>query len=294
VILAVLGGLGAALAFAVSTLASTRSSRLIGALPTVGWVTLIGLPIVVVAVAMDVKGFSAGALPWLALAGVGNVTGLILGYSALRVGRVGVVAPLLSTEGAVAALISTMAGDPMTVGLLAALVLIALGGALTAAAAGTPGAAIGDPNTDAERPSPPRPAWVAIGLALLAAVAFGASLYATARIGRSLPIAWAALAPRVIGALAVAGPLAVASRLRLSRRAAPMVGISGVAEVAGFLSIGFGARADIAVTSVLASQFAAVAAIGAVFVFGERLKPVQRVGIVLIALGTALVALVGV
>jgi drug/metabolite transporter (DMT)-like permease len=284
--LAIIGGGVAALAFAASNLASTRSSRLIGAVPTVGWVVLVGLPIAVVAAASDVSGVTAAALPWLAAAGIGNVVGLLLTYTALRVGQVGIVAPLVSAEGAIAAVISVLAGGSLSPGLGGALGLVVVGGALTAAA---PGSAGGGP--DESGCGHARTWALSVLLAVGAAIAFGISLYATARIGRSLPVAWAMLAPRVTGAALVAAPLALTRRLHLSRAAAPTVLVSGLAEVIGFLGLGVGARSDIAVTAVLASQFAAVAAVGAVFLFGERLRTLQRLGIVGIAVGAALVAL---
>jgi drug/metabolite transporter (DMT)-like permease len=284
--LAVIGGAVAALAFAVSTLASTRSSRLIGAVPTVGWVVLVGLPIAVVAAASDVSGVTAAALPWLAAAGIGNTVGLLLTYTALRIGQVGIVAPLVSAEGAIAAVISVLAGGSLSPGLGGALGLVVVGGALTAAAPESVG---GDPDESGGRHARTRA--LSVLLAVAAAIAFGISLYATARIGRSLPVAWAMLAPRVTGAALVAAPLALTRRLRLSRSAVPTVLVAGLAEVIGFLGLGVGARSDIAVTAVLASQFAAIAAVGAVFLFGERLRALQRLGIIGIAAGAALVAL---
>ena len=47
-----MGGLGAALVFAVVTLCNARSSRMIGPGPLLGWVMLIGLAILVPPVAL--------------------------------------------------------------------------------------------------------------------------------------------------------------------------------------------------------------------------------------------------
>ncbi|TMB81862.1 MAG: DMT family transporter [Chloroflexi bacterium] len=282
--LAVVAGLGAATAWAASTLASTRASRLIGAASTVGWVTAVGLPLAVAAAVADRNGVSATALPWLAIAGLGNVAGLLLAYRALRIGPVSVVAPLVSMEGAVAALLSMATGSSISAVLLSALGLVVAGGALTATAA---------TDTDVQRQPPrfnARDTRLAAMLAVIAAVLFGASLYATAQIGRSLPIGWAVLAPRVTGAALVAMPLAIRRRLVLTWRAAPLVVVAGVAEVIGFACIGLGSRSDVAITAVLASQFAVIAVIGAVLVFGERLGWKQRIGIAAVAVGTALVA----
>jgi drug/metabolite transporter (DMT)-like permease len=282
-VLAILGGLGAAVAFAASTLASTRSSRLIGAASTVAWVMLVGLPVATAAAVVDARGLTPAAYPWLVTAGLGNVMGLGAEYAALRIGRVGVVAPLVATEGAIAALISVAGGAPLVVGLLPSLALVVVGGALTAASA--------DAREDGERRSLSRWPVLSAALALAAALAFGVSLYATGRVSQSLPLGWVALSPRVAGVLLVAMPLIITRRLRMSRAAGPMVVIAGLAEVIGFFCVGLGARSSLAVTSVLAAQFAALSVIGAVFLFGERLRPIQRAGVLAIAVGTGIVAL---
>jgi drug/metabolite transporter (DMT)-like permease len=60
--------------------------------------------------------------------------------------------------------------------------------------------------------------------------------------------------------------------------------------VAGYLTFALGARDAIAVTAVLASQFAVLAAIGA-HVLGERLAPRQWAGVGVVAFGVAAVTL---
>ena len=120
-----------------------------------------------------------------------------------------------------------------------------------------------------------------------AALCFGASLYATARASDVLPLVWAVFPARVLGVVAVALPLALSRRLQLTRRAVPLVITSGLCEVVGFASYALGSRHGIAVAAVLASQFAAMAAVAAYFLFHERLTRVQLSGIVAIAIGVA-------
>ena len=62
---------------------------------------------------------------------------------------------------------------------------------------------------------------------------------------------------------------------------------SGLCEVGGAAAFVLGARHSIAVTSVLASQFAALAAVAAFVLFRERLTRVQLAGIAIIAAGVA-------
>src|ERR687884_86081 len=138
--LAIVGGLGAAAAFAAATLCSSRSTRLIGPSSVLAWVMLVGLLLTGPLAIRD--GLPAqlvgGSFGWVVLAGCGNVLGLLLGYAGLRIGHVGLVAPILSAEGALAAVISVVAGEPIALGMGATLGLIALGVGLAAAARGEP------------------------------------------------------------------------------------------------------------------------------------------------------------
>jgi multidrug transporter EmrE-like cation transporter len=79
--------------------------------------------------------------------------------------------------------------------------------------------------------------------------------------------------------------------LTLTRQALPLVVIAGVGEIVGSRASAWGSRESIAVTAVLGSQFAAIAAVAAYFLFHERLARIQVVGVVLIVVGvTALAA----
>jgi drug/metabolite transporter (DMT)-like permease len=272
--LAIVGGLGAALVFAVVTLCNAPSSRMIGPSALLGWVMLIGLVILVPPVALgDVPdGLDRDAIAWLAVAGVGNVVGLLLAYAALRSGKVGIVAPVVSTQGAIAAAVATVAGDRLAPGSAALLAAVAIG--VFVAGRGSE-----DPAGQHE----PR----ATLLAVAAAVAIGFSLYAIGRVSVSLPVAWALIPSRIAGVAAVTVPLLLGSQLRITRAALPLVLVSGVCEVAGFALFAFGARHGIAVAAVLASLFAAIAAVAAHVLFRERLARTQVAGVVLIVVAVA-------
>jgi drug/metabolite transporter (DMT)-like permease len=273
--LAIAGGAGAALVFATVTLCNSRSSRMIGPTQLLAWVMLIGLIVIAPLVAM--RGVPAGldvrSGTWLAIAGVGNVLGLLLAYAALRAGKVGVVAPLVSTQGAIAALIAVLAGETIAAAAGFLLVVIALGVALASVA----------PEERRASGAHHEPRATLYGLG--AAFAIGWSLYATARASIDLPVVWALLPSRAIGVAAVTVPVALRSGLRMTRRALPLVAVSGVCEVAGFALFAFGARHGIAVAAVLSSQFAAIAAVGAYLLFRERLTRLQLAGVALVAAG---------
>lgn len=275
---AIAGGLGAAAAWAVAMLTASRATRMISAPSVLAWVQFTGLCIVLpwAALAGIPEGLDASSGTWLLIAGAGNVLGLLCAYSALRIGKVALIAPIVSTEGAIAAVLAVLTGEPVAEGAGVALVAIAIGIALAA----VPG----------EEKSVSTAAGVARRVptfAIAAATAFGMSIYATGRASAELPIAWAVLPPRVIGVLVVFLPLAVTARLRLTRRAVPFVVVSGIAEVVGFASYAVGSRDSVAVAAVLASQFAAIAGVAAYVLFRERLGRLQLAGVLTIVAGVA-------
>jgi drug/metabolite transporter (DMT)-like permease len=279
--IAILGGLGAATAWAISTLCSSRSSRMIDPVSVVAWVMLVGLVVCgPLAALQGVPAHLAGDPgAWLALSGAGNVGGLMLAYAAMRIGLVALVAPVVSTEGAIAATIAIVAGETVSAAVGVTLAVIALGICLSARpSARSVGAAR-------------RTHLKAVVLAFLAACVFGVSLYSTARAGESLPAAWVVLSARLIGTVALIVPLACTGRLRLSRPAVPLIVVSGLCEVAGFFSFTFGSRHGIAVAAVLSSQFAALAALASYLLFGERLSRVQAVGVGTVIAGVAVLSL---
>ena len=230
---------------------------MIGAVSVLAWVMISGL--IVTAPMAAVEGLPAnldGSIwAWLVLSGLCNVGGLLFAYEALRLGKVGLASPIISTEGAIAA-------------------VIAIG--IIAVAAGSAG-----------EEAPGHHDIRAALFAGAAALSFGLGLYSTGRVSSDVPLVWAVLPPRIIGVVAVAIPLALSKRLRLTRRAAVLVVTSGLCEVGGYFAFAFGARHSIAVTAVLGSQFAVLAAIVAYFLFGEKLGRLRIAGVVLTALGVA-------
>jgi uncharacterized membrane protein len=275
--IAILGGLGAAAAWALSTLCSSRSSRLIDPRAVVGWVMLVGLVITLPGAAADgvPHALHGGVLWWFLLAGVGNVAGLAISYQALRIGQVALVAPLVSCEGAVAAVIAIVLGESLAVSVALALLVIAVGVGLSSVPA-----ADAEAETRARHPE-------AVVLAGVAALAFGAGLYATGRAAASLPSSWVVLSARAVGVLALTLPLALSGRLQLTRPAAGLLVTSGVCEVLGFYSYTWGSRHGIAVAAVLSSQFAVLTILAAYLVFHERLSRVQLAGVVTVLIGVA-------
>ena len=269
----VLGGIGTALIFTTATVCASRSTRMIGPTSVLSWVMLVGFVILgpIVAASGVPPHLQARSFGLLAVAGVTNVLGLLLAYRALRIGKVGVVAPVLSTQGAVAALIAVAAGESIAPGAAAALGVVAAGVFLTAA-------------TREDQPGQP----AALVFAAISALCFGTNLYTIGKLGGQLPVAWVLLPARILAVAAVAAPLAATSRLRITRRALPLVVTGGICEVAGFSLFTVSARHGIAVTAVLASSFPALSALAAYVLFREKLGRLQIAGAATIVIGVLL------
>ncbi len=305
--IAIIGGLGAAILWATATLASSRSSRMLGSRVVLGWVMLVGL-VVGLPLAILSPGpatIEPSTFVLLALAGTCGVVGLQLAYAALRLGKVSIVAPILATEGAVAALIAVALGDVIGPVAAAMLAIIAIGIVLSARSPGKTDVAAGEFDVVADAIDAPPPAGAppirdeqAIDarrsaiLAITAALVFGVALVAAGKAASLVPVTWVALTARVVAMGVVVLPLVLQGRMRMTRAALPLVVIAGLAEFLGAISHAFGARDSVAIAAVMGSQFAAVAAVAAFLLFKERIGRLQLVGVVLIVAGVTVLAAV--
>ncbi len=131
---AILGGLGAAMSWAIATLASSRSSRMIGPMSVLGWVMAVGL-VAAIGPALLARPVDLDIPEVLGLivVGLSHNFGLLRAYAALSIGRVSIVAPIVATEGALAALLSVALGEPLAASTALLLAVIALGVVLAAA-----------------------------------------------------------------------------------------------------------------------------------------------------------------
>jgi len=310
---AILGGLAAAVLWATATLASSRSSRMIGSRVVLAWVmivgTIVGLPIALATgVPTEVE---PGILALVLLAGLCYSAGLYATYKALRIGKVSIVAPIVATEGAIAALIAVALGD--TLSLVAALLLAVIAGGvvLSTIEPARPDVPAGDIELAADALDGPASddarARVADHAALVlddaartrrtvlfsvaGALIFGVGLVASGKAAVHVAPIWVAVSARFVGLVVVALPLVLQRRLVITRGALPLVIIAGIGEIIGSTASAWGATYSIPITAVLGSQFAAIAAVLAYFLFGERLSRTQIAGVVLIVGGvTALAA----
>jgi drug/metabolite transporter (DMT)-like permease len=272
----VLAGLTAAVMWGLSTVVASRSTKAIGSQGALAWVMLIGgvMTLALVPLSGIPHDISGTAWAWAIAAGFGSAFGLSMMYRALRIGKVGVVAPIASTEGALAALLSIALGERLTVGVAICLGVIALG-IFVVTLRGTA--------TDIHlRPSL---------YAMAAACSFGVGLVGSSRAGSEFGALWTILVARAIGVSTIAGPLIVTRSLPRPGRVWWMVTFSAIAELVGFAAFIGGSQHGVAIPAVLASQFAAVAAATSYVVFGERLGVRQRAGAAVIFAGVAVLSL---
>ena len=278
--LSVVLGLLTATFFASTSLISSRSVKVIGSASSLAWTMAVGLVITVpFVIASGVPANLGASLPWMALAGLGNVLGILLAGFALRVGKVGVVAPILATGGAISALISALLGESIAP-IVAFLLLVIVGGVVLSAIAPDPAP------LENERPV------YAVVVTVLAAVCIGVGLFSTGNLSGDLPLSWVLLPPRLVGVVVLLLPLLVTRRLQITRETVPMVVAMGFTEVIGYVCFAIGAQYQLAVMSVFASQFAPIAAVAAYFLFRERLGRLQITGVVVIVLGVTALSLV--
>jgi drug/metabolite transporter (DMT)-like permease len=275
-------GLLTALMWTNSNLCSARSVRYIPQYSVVAWVTLVGLIVTIpFAVIGGVPaGLTAGVIAGLSLVGVCVVVGLVFLYGAFRVGKVSVVSPIAAAEGAVAAVLAGVFGEPIGTVRAAMLVLIVVGVVLSALAP--------DP-APIDHEQPIKAAVLAFGSACF----FGLGIFLTGRFSADLPLAWVLMVPRIAGCLVLFVPLLVTGKLQLTRSAVPFVSATGVSEVLGYFFLGLGSRLSIAITAVMASQVATFTVLGGRILFGERLGRLQILGIVIVITGVTGLALVG-
>jgi len=283
---AIVGGLGAAMSWAIATLASSRSSRMIGPLSVLGWVMAVGW-VAAIGPALLATPVEIGLpeLVGLVVVGLSHNIGLLLAYAALSIGRVSIVAPIVATEGALAAVLSIVFGEPLGLATAVLLAAIAVGVVLAAAerSADEPSASRADPAVTRR----------AALLAIAAALTFSVGLFLAGRLGAAgMPPAWVMVVSRTVGVLLIVLPLVLTRRFRLTRPALPLVVLAGILEVFGGAIYVVAASEGVAVAAVLSSQFAAFAAVAAFILFRERLQRIQLVGVVTVAVGITLLAAV--
>lgn len=233
------------------------------------------LLMVVVATATGQWGVDTAYVPWAVLASVSGFVGLGLFYRAMATGAVGVVSPITALGGVGPVVLGLFLGDQPSVlqyaGLLCALagVVLASGPEIS-----------GDTGT--------RP----VVYAVIATVLFGICLSAIAIGSRtSAVMTMTGMRASTVTILAVVGLVAwlrgSRQRLRGARDTAALLAV-GWLDVSANLLFGIAAAAGVlSLVSVLGSLYPVVTVLLAWWFLGERLRPIQYVGVAMALGGVA-------
>jgi len=281
----ILGAAGA-ITWGVGSTLVAPASRAMGVSRSVLWLGLVGTACgaTVSLVASGPPAFASGDVGWLA----GTTLALLAATNlwAVLVARsdVSLATPIVACDGAIAALAAVVAGQRLPVGVYAGLGLMVVGLVI---ASRRPAVAARRPTG---RISRPYSAPVTVAVAIVTAGCYAAMLFCAAQVEASSPI-WTVVVARG-GVTAIALGICVRARVVLGpRRALGFAAASGALDVLSFSLFLFGARENLAIAAVAVSQYGVIAAIVGVLLLGERLSRFQASGVVLLAVGAGVVAM---
>ena len=246
------------------------------------WVNLAAMAIVVTA-ALAFDGIPhdvpRSEVAWVAVYGVALVGALAAAFKSMTLGPVGLVSPVISTEGAFATLLGLALGE--TVGGITGLALgvIVIGIVLSAIDTDPLGGTMRSASAVNRK---------ALLIGLASAIFFAVTLVAASRAD-TLGVLWTIAVGRLAGVLFISIPVLTRERFRRPAGAYRFLALNCAGDLGGFTLFITATKDGVAVPAVLASQYATLVALFGYFVFHERLKPWQWAGVVLTIAGTALV-----
>ena len=280
--LVIVAALGAAAAWGIGAACDNRSTRLIGALQALAWVQVAGFVLVLpMAVWEGTPSRPSGhALAWIVVGGVGISAGLALSYAAISRGAISVVASVTAIDGALAALASVALGEHIAIATAAGLAIVIAGMLVVLHATAAQ-----------ERAGIAGHSLAAVLLAGGSACGFGLFLLASIRAGGAFGDGQLQLISRVVPFAVVGLPLLVRGQLGRPGKAWAWVVAAAALQTAGFVLYRVAGRSgDVAIPSVLSSQFAVFAIIAGVVLLGERLSHRQVGGLAGLLAGIAVIA----
>jgi len=214
------------------------------------------------------------------LAGLAGIAALMAFYRALAIGTMSIVAPVASTGVALPVLVGLATGDQpgllRSIGLAAAVVGVVL-------ASRQDGESIADPRLQRQ----------SIVLAIVAGLGFG-TYFVLAEIASRDDVAWALLLSRI-----AATPFVIAFAVLVLRRGGARPSLSGLVALAGIGMLDLGANVfynvatthgELSTVAVASSLYPVTTVLLAAALLGERVRGVQRVGVVVALFGVVLIA----
>jgi drug/metabolite transporter (DMT)-like permease len=263
VTLTILFGLAAALCWGAPDVWLAQATRSVGPFAVlVGSMTVGFVAVAPAAFFVDPPDWTLRGVLLGLLVGVLSPVAYLMGYRALRLGSVSVVAPIIACEGGIAALFAIAGGERLG-SLVAALLPVAVIGVALAAMGRGSGKG-------------------SILPAVTCALMWGGLLVLTARVADDLGVYWGFLLIRMTALVAIL-PIALRNGAARSWTADPWrVAAWGLGDSAAYLLFVAAAdRGPVAVAGVLAAQFATVAVIAGLL-SGERLLRRQQLGVLLV------------
>jgi drug/metabolite transporter (DMT)-like permease len=236
--------------------------------------------LLLIAAMVIVRGVRITPGPWIVagvVAGLVGLVGLSAAYRGMAIGMVSVVSTIAATGPVVPIVVGLVLGERPSLLQFGGIVVTLGGMALLAFD---------------RRPQAGRKLVPGVGLALLAALAFGVFLVAIRYASRPDPL-WGVLATRTgsVLALLVLG-LAFRSRIKVPRADVPSLFAVGVLDVSADVFFAFATTIGLlSIVSILSSLYPVATVILARIVLKERMVRLQQVGIALALAGVLLISI---
>lgn len=274
---AIVLGLAASVSWGVADFIGGIQSRRMPALAVVLGSQLAGLVLVAAIVAIRGEAPPGGDFVlYASLSAIAGIIGLTAFYTALSIGRMGVVAPLSSTAAVIPVIVGVATGDRPSALQGAGVVVAVAGVALASREAGEQGE---------------RTVSKGVGLALISAVGFGCFFLLIDRASDA-DVLWAVSVNRTLSVTLLALALLV-TRPKLGLKAADMriLAVVGILDVSanGLFAVA-ATMGLVSVVAVLSSLYPVMTVILARVVLKERLGGLQRAGAAAALVGVALIS----
>jgi drug/metabolite transporter (DMT)-like permease len=252
------------------------TARRLPAIAVVGWAQSAGLIALLCATALTGGTGDYGWIAWSVLAGLAGAVGLVAFYTALSVGTMGVVSPIAGLGAIVPVTGGLLTGDSPSAGQYAGMAL-GLIGAITASG----------PELRGSQPVAGR----SIGLAGLAGLCFGLALFAIQRGAQHDPLL-TLVGMRATGVSCfVVAAIVLRSTGGIRPPDLPRLALIGIAEVGANLLFAVASTRGLAsIVAVLGALYPVATVLLGSLILGERMQPLQRLGVTLALAGIVLLA----
>jgi drug/metabolite transporter (DMT)-like permease len=254
--------------------------RRVGELPVlVGSLAIGTLAVLPIVAATGAPHLTARGIGLATAAAAVTVPAYLTAFAAFQTCPVSVVTPILSCEGAAAAVIAVIFGEQLHLALAFSLIVAVIGVVLVGISGGE--------HQRAHRRG--------VAFVCLAALIWGVVLALGVPVARELGVWWGFLLVRIL-ALVFALVLALGTRRGAAlgpalRREPWRIAAWGLADAGAYLCFYLAAhRGPLAVASVLAAQFALFGALSGVIFLGERLRAHQWLGIAIVLVAVSAIA----